>query len=112
MKNQTEVLPILDVSKLTAETAYKLRKEFLGLQYCRSPFIVGDVDSPNLTSEENQSVKVLNFIAEHDGVITSEEDIRYLLKRGIENFIHKSRQHLLSISKSTFPIKIIVKKKK
>jgi len=59
-----------------------------------------------LTPDEKQSIKVLNFIALHDGIITNEDEIRYLLQSGIEKFIHKSRQNLISISKTAYPIKI------
>lgn len=59
-----------------------------------------------LTNEEKQSIKVLNFIATYDGVIQSEDQIKYLLKQGIEKFIPKKRRHLVSIIETTYPIKI------
>lgn len=45
--------------------------------------------SDNLTDKEKQSIKVLNFIAEWDGVITDEEDIKAILYEGIRKFISK-----------------------
>lgn len=58
-----------------------------------------------LTDEEKQAIKVLNFTATHDGIIQSEDDIKYLLNRGIEKFIPKKRRHLVYIAE-TYPIKI------
>jgi len=63
-----------------------------------------------LTNEEKKAIKVLNFIATYDGVIKSEDDIKYLLQQGIEKFIPKKRRHLVSIAKNAYPIKIIIKK--
>jgi hypothetical protein len=59
-----------------------------------------------LTDQEKQAIKVLNFIAEHDGIIQSEDEIRFILNRGIEKFIPKSRRHLVSITKTAYPIRI------
>ena len=59
-----------------------------------------------LTNEEKQAIKVLNFIATYDGVIESEDEIKYLLKQGIEKFIPKKRRHLVSIAKTAYPIRI------
>lgn len=59
-----------------------------------------------LTNEEKQSIKVLNFIATYDGVIQSEDEIKYLLKQGIEKFIPKKRQHLVSITETAYPVRI------
>ena len=59
-----------------------------------------------LTNEEKQAIKVLNFIATYDGVIESEDEIKYLLKQGIEKFIPKKRRHLVSITKTAYPVRI------
>lgn len=59
-----------------------------------------------LTNEEKQSIKVLNFIATYDGVIQSEDEIKYLLKQGVEKFIPKKRQHLVSITETAYPVRI------
>ena len=59
-----------------------------------------------LTNEEKQVIKVLNFIATYDGIIQSENDIKYLLKQGIVEFIPKKRQHLVSITETAYPIRI------
>ena len=59
-----------------------------------------------LTNEEKQAIKVLNFIATYDGVIQSEDEIKYLLKQGIEKFIPKKRRHLVSITETAYPIRI------
>jgi hypothetical protein len=60
-----------------------------------------------LTDQEKQAIKVLNFVASYDGVINSTEDeIKYLLNQGIEKFISKSRRHLVSITKTAYPIRI------
>jgi flagellar assembly factor FliW len=59
-----------------------------------------------LTNEEKQSIKVLNFIATYDGVIQSEDEIKFILKQGIEKFIPKKRQHLVSITETAYPVRI------
>ncbi len=59
-----------------------------------------------LTDSEKQSIKVLNFTATYDGIITSEDDIKFLLQRGIEKFIPKSRRHLVSVTENAYPIRI------
>lgn len=59
-----------------------------------------------LTNEEKQAVKVLNFTATFDGIIQSEDDIRFMLEKGIEKFISKKRQHLVSITETAYPIRI------
>ena len=59
-----------------------------------------------LTNEEKQAIKVLNFIATYDGVIEDEEEIKYLLKQGIEKFIPKNRRHLVSITETAYPVRI------
>lgn len=59
-----------------------------------------------LTNEEKQAIKVLNFIATYDGIIQSEDDIKYLLQQGIEKFIPKKRRHLVSITENSYPVKI------
>jgi flagellar assembly factor FliW len=59
-----------------------------------------------LTNEEKQAIKVLNFIATYDGVIQSEDEIKYLLKQGIEKFIPKKRRHLVSITETAYPVRI------
>ncbi len=59
-----------------------------------------------LTNEEKQAIKVLNFIATYDGVIQSEDEIKYLLKEGIEKFIPKKRRHLVSITETAYPVRI------
>lgn len=58
------------------------------------------------TDEEKTAIKVLNFTATFDGLITSEVDIKYILQKGIEKFIAKERQHLVSITDTAYPIKI------
>ena len=59
-----------------------------------------------LTNEEKQAIKVLNFIATYDGVIQTEDEIKYLLKQGIEKFIPKKRRHLVSITETAYPVRI------
>ena len=59
-----------------------------------------------LTNEEKQAIKVLNFIATYDGVIQSEDEIKYLLEQGIEKFIAKKRRHLVSITETAYPVRI------
>ncbi len=61
-----------------------------------------------LTSEERAAIKVLNFTATFDGVIINETDIIRILQLGIEKFIPKNKQHLVRISESSYPIKIVV----
>lgn len=62
-----------------------------------------------LTDSEKDAIKVLNYIARFDGIIKSDEEIRYLLRMGIDKFIAKSRRHLVSISENGYPIKITYK---
>jgi len=64
----------------------------------------------NLTDNEKQAINVLNFIATYDGIIKSEDEIKYLLKQGIENFIPKKRRRLVFINENNYPIRITVKK--
>jgi len=59
-----------------------------------------------LTNEEKHAIKVLNHIAKFDGIISSDDDIKYLLRQGIEKFIPKKRQHLVSITENAYPIRI------
>ena len=70
------------------------------------PFVPIIVDQKVLTDQEKQSIKALNFIAKFDGIIQSEDDIKYILKQGIDKFIPKKRQHLVSITESAYPIRI------
>lgn len=64
----------------------------------------------NLTNEERVAVRVLNFIAEFDGIIVEEHEREYLLKRGIEKFIAEKRQHLVKVTETAYPIRIKVAK--
>jgi hypothetical protein len=60
----------------------------------------------HLTNDEKTAIRTLNYVATFDGVIKSEEEIKYLLQQGIEKLIPKKRQHLCKISQTTYPIKI------
>lgn len=62
------------------------------------------------TKEEQSIIKALNFIATYDGIIKSEFEIKYLLHQGIEKLLPETKQHLVSITKTAYPIKIIYKK--
>lgn len=64
----------------------------------------------NLTDKEKQSIKTLNFIAGYDGIIEDDGDIKYLLQQGIEKFISKKRQYLVSVTETAYPIKIKIKR--
>jgi hypothetical protein len=59
-----------------------------------------------LTEKEKQSIRTLNYIAQFDGVIQDESDIRYLLNEGIKKFITPKRQHLATITDTAYPIRI------
>jgi len=59
-----------------------------------------------LTEKEKQSIRTLNYVATYDGIIENEEDIRYILQQGIEKYISKKRQHLVSITETAYPIRI------
>jgi len=59
----------------------------------------------NLTDKEKQSIRVLNFTAVFDGIM-AENDIKFMLRMGIEKFIAKKRQHLVSITDTAYPIRI------
>jgi len=59
-----------------------------------------------LTDKEKQSIRTLNYIATFDGVIESEDEIKYLLNEGIKKFIMPKRQHLVSITETAYPIRI------
>ena len=60
----------------------------------------------SLTKEEKAIIKALNFVASHDGIIQSEGEIKYILQQGIEKLIAKKRQHLVSITQTSYPIRI------
>ncbi len=59
-----------------------------------------------LTDDEKSKIKALNFIATFDGVITSEDDIKFMLSQAIEKFIPKKRRHLVSITDTAYPVRI------
>ncbi len=59
-----------------------------------------------LTDKEKGAIRILNFIGAFDGIIPSEGEIKYILKQGIEKFISKKRQHLVSITETVYPIRI------
>lgn len=59
-----------------------------------------------LTDKEKQSIKALNYIATFDGIIQSDDDIRFILNQGIIKFIAPKRQHLVSLTESAYPIRI------
>ena len=59
-----------------------------------------------LTDKEKQSIRTLNYIATFDGVITGEEEIKYLLNEGIKKFIAPKRQHLVSLTETAYPVRI------
>lgn len=59
-----------------------------------------------LTDKEKQAIKVLNFVATFDGVIENEDDIRFILNKGIEKFVDKKKQHLVSLTETAYPIRI------
>ena len=59
-----------------------------------------------LTDKEKQAIRTLNYVATYDGIITSDDDIKYLLGRGIEKFIAKKRQHLVRITETAYPVQI------
>lgn len=59
-----------------------------------------------LIDKEKAQIQALNYIATFDGIITSEDDIKYLLQQGIEKFIPKKRRHLVSIDENKYPIRI------
>lgn len=63
-------------------------------------------NTTNLTNQEKQSIRALNFTATFDGIIIDENDIKYMLQRGIEKFVAKSRRHLVSITETAYPIRI------
>lgn len=62
-----------------------------------------------LTKQEKQSIRVLNFAATFDGIIQSEDDIKFLLVRGIKKFITPKRHHLVRITETAYPVKIVIK---
>lgn len=62
-----------------------------------------------LTDKERQSIRALNYIATFDGIIESEDDIKYLLNEGIKKFIAPKRQNLVSITETAYPVRIRIK---
>lgn len=60
----------------------------------------------SLTEKEKQSIRTLNYVATFDGIITDENEIRFILELGIKKFISKKRQHLVSITENAYPIRI------
>ena len=63
-----------------------------------------------LTNEDKAIIKALNYVATMDGIISSEDEIKYILNMGIDKFIPKSKKHLVSVSKNAYPIKIKITK--
>ena len=59
-----------------------------------------------LTDKEKQSIRTPNYIATFDGVIESEDEIKYLLNEGIKKFIAPKRQHLVGLTETAYPIRI------
>lgn len=59
-----------------------------------------------LTSEEKKIIRVFNFVAEYDGIIEHEEDVKFLLEEGVKKFIPKGRRHLVSITETAYPIRL------
>lgn len=62
-----------------------------------------------LSEKEKQTIKVLNFILLFDGMLDNEDDVIYLLKSVINRFISKKKQHLLYLSESSYPMRIITR---
>lgn len=63
-----------------------------------------------LTSSEKQAIKVLNHIATFDGIIQYEDDIKYILQSGIEEFIHPKNREYVYISTKSYPMQIEILK--
>lgn len=63
-------------------------------------------DNEQLTDNEKSIIKALNYVATFDGVIQTQDEIKYILKLSIEKLIPKKRRHLLSISENAYPVKI------
>jgi len=59
-----------------------------------------------LTDKEKQSIRTLNYITTFDGVIESEDEIKYLLNEGVKKFIAPKRQYLVTITETAYPIRI------
>ncbi len=59
-----------------------------------------------LTDREKQSIMALNHIVTFDGIITDENDIKYLLTEGINRVVAKKRRHLVCITETDCPIRI------
>lgn len=62
-----------------------------------------------LTDKEKQSIRVLNYAATFDGIIESEEEIRYILNQGINKFIAPIRHNLVRVTEIGYPIKIVIR---
>lgn len=67
-------------------------------------------EKPQLSTYEKGIIKALNFLATLDGIISSEDDRRYMLEEGIRKGISKKNQHLLSITQTAYPMKIKIKR--
>jgi len=59
-----------------------------------------------LTPREKHAIATLNYIGSFDGIITSENEIKYLLQKGIDKFIAPKRQHLVRITETCYPVRI------
>jgi glutamate racemase len=66
--------------------------------------------SVQLSDREIGAVKALNFVASHDGILTEEQDIKYILSSGMEKFIPKRKRHLLEVREDHYPIRILISK--
>jgi hypothetical protein len=59
-----------------------------------------------LTDKELAYIKAINYIVSYDGIITSNEDIKYLINQAIEVLIPKYKRHLVSVTETAYPTKI------
>ena len=59
-----------------------------------------------LTTKEKAYIRAMNFMATFDGIITNEDDIKYMLDKGLERLVAKSRRHLVTITETAYPIRI------
>jgi len=64
-----------------------------------------------LTPTQISAIKTLNYVASFDGIIYSEADIEYLLEKGVEKFIPKTKRHLVNININRYPMGIDILKK-
>jgi hypothetical protein len=60
-----------------------------------------------LTIRENTAIDVVNELLTYDGIITSEEERRYLAELLLAKFVSKKKIGLLRITETAYPMRVV-----